>query len=173
MADIFDVIADPTRRELLARLRDARGELSVSELVGSLELNQPTVSKHLKVLREAGLVSVREDGQHRFYKLDRAPLGELESWLEPFTAAFPASQPDDAPEFTASPVYSAWAGADVSGAGDKLGRAAADTAHAARVALESAQEKLQGAQRRVASRLPQWARFGGDDDDESVDRGRE
>ncbi|MGN6761698.1 MAG: ArsR/SmtB family transcription factor [Leifsonia sp.] len=94
MADIFDVIADPTRREILRVLLDRNtevthsvGEISVSEIVASLELSQPTVSKHLKVLREAGLVSVREEGQHRYYRLDPEPLEAVEDWVIPFTAS--------------------------------------------------------------------------------------
>ena len=63
---------------------EVRGELSVSDIVGHLGLSQPTVSKHLKVLREAGLVAVREDGQHRFYRLEYSPLEEIEDWLIPF-----------------------------------------------------------------------------------------
>ncbi|SFR68976.1 transcriptional regulator, ArsR family [Agromyces sp. CF514] len=94
MADIFDVVADATRRDILAVLLEresvspeSNGEISVSEIVASLGLSQPTVSKHLKVLREAGLVSVREEGQHRYYRLDRAPLETLEDWLIPFTSS--------------------------------------------------------------------------------------
>ncbi|MCU1475670.1 MAG: metalloregulator ArsR/SmtB family transcription factor [Subtercola sp.] len=63
------------------------GEVSVSELVALLELSQPTVSKHLKVLRDAGLVSVREVGQHRYYALESSPLEEVEDWLIPFLSA--------------------------------------------------------------------------------------
>jgi len=91
MADIFDVVADSTRRDILRILLDrhnqggeTRGELSVSDIVGNLGLSQPTVSKHLKVLRECGLVSVREEGQHRYYHLDYAPLEAIEDWLIPF-----------------------------------------------------------------------------------------
>jgi ArsR family transcriptional regulator len=91
MADIFDVVADSTRRDILAVLleREAEvpssgGEISVSEIVSALGASQPTVSKHLKVLRESGLVAVREEGQHRYYKLDRTPLETLEDWLIPF-----------------------------------------------------------------------------------------
>lgn len=91
MADIFDVVADPTRRDILGILlgkhnsrSDAAGEISVSEIVAELGLSQPTVSKHLKVLREAGLVAVREEGQHRFYHLDHSPLEVIEDWLIPF-----------------------------------------------------------------------------------------
>jgi DNA-binding transcriptional ArsR family regulator len=94
MADIFDVIADPTRRDILRVLLDRHtdavhsvGEISVSEIVATLELSQPTVSKHLKVLREAGLVSVREEGQHRYYRLDAGPLEAVEDWVIPFTAS--------------------------------------------------------------------------------------
>ena len=91
MADIFGVVADSTRREILRILLErynqsntAGGELSVSDIVDKLGLSQPTVSKHLKVLREAGLVGVREAGQHRYYHLDYAPLEEIEDWLIPF-----------------------------------------------------------------------------------------
>lgn len=93
MADIFDVVADTTRRDILAVLLDretsspdSKGEISVSEIVATLGLSQPTVSKHLKVLREAGLVGVREEGQHRYYRLDRGPLEVLEDWLIPFVS---------------------------------------------------------------------------------------
>ena len=78
MADIFDVIADGTRRDILQLLREraSAGErgTSVSHIVTELGVSQPTVSKHLKVLREAELVTVREEGQHRFYSLSPAPL---------------------------------------------------------------------------------------------------
>ncbi len=88
MADIFDVIADGTRRDILQLLRErgGRGErgTSVSQIVAELGVSQPTVSKHLKVLREAELVSVREEGQHRYYSLSAAPLDEVDDWLVPF-----------------------------------------------------------------------------------------
>lgn len=90
MADIFDVVADSTRRDILHILLERynqssdAGELSVSDIVSSLGLSQPTVSKHLKVLREAGLVGVREEGQHRYYHLDYSPLEIIEDWLIPF-----------------------------------------------------------------------------------------
>lgn len=147
MSDIFDVIADGTRRDLLRNLLLRGGEVSVGELVAELGISQPTVSKHLKVLRDHDLVAVREEGQHRYYRLDAAPLEELEAWLAPFVADDrpPAGLLDDAGAFTA------WAGAEV---GSRVGRAAADTAHSARAALEAAQEKLQGARRRVTARLP-------------------
>lgn len=88
MADIFDVISDSTRRDILAlllkRTATASPELSVSDLVAHTKLSQPTVSKQLKVLRDAGLVAVREDGQHRYYRLDTAPLAGLGAWLQGF-----------------------------------------------------------------------------------------
>ena len=88
MADIFDVISDATRRDILAlllkRTATATPELSVSDLVAQTKLSQPTVSKQLKVLRDAGLVAVREDGQHRYYRLDTAPLASLGAWLQGF-----------------------------------------------------------------------------------------
>ncbi|UUT34801.1 ArsR/SmtB family transcription factor [Microbacterium elymi] len=88
MADIFDVIADGTRREILRLLLDrstaGSDGTSVSQIVSELGVSQPTVSKHLKVLREAGLVAVREEGQHRFYRLEAAPLDEVDEWILPF-----------------------------------------------------------------------------------------
>jgi len=88
MVDIFDVISDATRRDILALLlkcaATAAPELRVSDLVAQTRLSQPTVSKQLKVLRDAGLVSVREDGQHRYYRLDTTPLASLGAWLQGF-----------------------------------------------------------------------------------------
>ncbi|MDI6944704.1 metalloregulator ArsR/SmtB family transcription factor [Microbacterium barkeri] len=88
MADIFDVIADGTRRDilqlLLRRSSDGQDGTSVSQIVAEMGVSQPTVSKHLKVLREAGLVSVREEGQHRYYSLSPEPLEAVDDWLVPF-----------------------------------------------------------------------------------------
>ena len=83
MADVFDVVADPTRRDIVRLLHDqpGSGEMSVGELVEALGITQPTVSKHLKVLREGGLVGVREEGQHRFYHFAPAALADLGSWM--------------------------------------------------------------------------------------------
>lgn len=83
MTDVFDALADSARRDIVQLLRSSRstrGEMSVSELVDALGMTQPTVSKHLKVLREVGLVVVREEGQHRYYRLDESPLRDLGAW---------------------------------------------------------------------------------------------
>ena len=146
MADIFDVLADGTRREILRQLLESRGELAVGDLVTELGIAQPTVSKHLKVLREHGLVAVREEGQHRYYHLDASPLEEVEVWLEPFTDFTVGTDADGA-----TTVYAAWAGTEF---GDRIGRSAAETANAARVAFESAQEKFEGARKVVSDKLP-------------------
>ncbi|MEU4194955.1 metalloregulator ArsR/SmtB family transcription factor [Kribbella sp. NPDC026611] len=82
MATTFEVLAEPRRREILDLLRT--GERPVGELVDALELSQPAVSKHLKVLRDAGLVEVRHDAQRRWYRLRPAPLAEIDAWLEPY-----------------------------------------------------------------------------------------
>ncbi len=90
VADLFDVIADPTRRELLRALLarteapDGAGEASVGQLVAELGLSQPTVSKHLKTLREFQVVSVREQGQHRYYRLEPTSLEPVAEWLGAF-----------------------------------------------------------------------------------------
>jgi DNA-binding transcriptional ArsR family regulator len=75
---------DPNRRALLARLRERPH--AVGELSGALRLSQPTTSKHLRVLRDAGLVRVRTDAQRRIYALDPEPLAELDRWLAPYRA---------------------------------------------------------------------------------------
>jgi DNA-binding transcriptional ArsR family regulator len=78
----FDVLAEPTRRRILDLLLDR--ERPVGELVKKLKLSQPGVSKHLRVLREAGLVSVRNDAQRRIYEIRPEPLEEIAEWLEPY-----------------------------------------------------------------------------------------
>ncbi len=78
----FEAIAEPNRRRILDLLRS--GERPAGELVEATGLSQPGVSKHLKLLREAGLVSVRPDGQRRLYKLEPDELAELDAWLKPF-----------------------------------------------------------------------------------------
>ena len=80
--EIFTVLADPIRRDILALLR--RGEQPAGTLVETLDLPQPNVSKHLKALREAGLVTIRIDGPRRLYSLDPRPLAELDDWLAPY-----------------------------------------------------------------------------------------
>ena len=82
MATTFELVADGTRRQILDLLRER--ERSVSELVARLGLTQPAVSKHLRTLREAGLVRVRPDAQRRWYQLHAEPLAELDAWLEPY-----------------------------------------------------------------------------------------
>jgi DNA-binding transcriptional ArsR family regulator len=82
MGTTFEVLAEPTRRSILDLLRER--ERSVGELVESLTISQPGVSKHLRVLREAGLVRVRVDAQKRWYGLDPAPLAEVDRWLAPY-----------------------------------------------------------------------------------------
>jgi DNA-binding transcriptional ArsR family regulator len=84
MATAFDLVADPTRRQLLDQLRT--GDRSVGDLVDTLAMSQPAVSKHLRVLREAGLATVRVDGQRRIYRLRPGALRELDDWLAPYRA---------------------------------------------------------------------------------------
>ena len=77
--DVFNAIAEPRRRELLDEL--AAGERSVSELVEQLELAQPLVSKHLRVLREVGAVEVRDEGRRRLYRVDASALKPVHDWV--------------------------------------------------------------------------------------------
>lgn len=90
-SDLYAVIADPTRRQLLTEL--AAGERSVGYLVEAVGVSQPTVSKHLRVLRDAHLVSIRAQGQKRFYALESGPLQEVVEWV-----AGLLPHPDPAPE---------------------------------------------------------------------------
>lgn len=80
MSDVFDVLADSTRRDIVDLLRSG-SEMSVGQLVETLGMTQPTVSKHLKVLRDAGIVVVREEGQHRYYRFDENSLADVSAWL--------------------------------------------------------------------------------------------
>jgi len=81
---VLEAITDPTRRRILDAVRE--GERSVTELVDAVGMHQPGVSRHLRVLREAGLVEVRRDAQRRFYRLRVEPLRDLDTWLEPYRA---------------------------------------------------------------------------------------
>ena len=80
----YAALAEPSRRQILDLLRG--GERSVGDLVARLRLSQPGVSKHLRVLREAGLVEVRPEGRQRWYRLRAQPLAEVDEWLEPYRA---------------------------------------------------------------------------------------
>ena len=82
MPSTWSAIADPHRREILALLLER--PRPVGELVERLRLSQPGTSKHLRVLREAGLVRVRQDGPRRLYAVDPRPMAEVDAWLEPY-----------------------------------------------------------------------------------------
>ncbi len=81
---VFEVLAEPRRRQILDLLRD--GERPVGELVTALAARQPAVSKHLRVLRDAGLVTSRVDAQRRLYRVNVAPLREVDEWVAPYRA---------------------------------------------------------------------------------------
>ena len=83
-AATIEILAEPNRRRILDILRD--GEQPVGELVDRLDLTQPAVSKHLRVMKDAGLVEVRADAQRRLYRIRVEPLQELDAWLEPYRA---------------------------------------------------------------------------------------
>ena len=134
MTDIFDVIADGTRRDILQLLlrRTTEGEAgtSVSQIVADLGISQPTVSKHLKVLRDSDLVTVREDGQRRFYSLAVEPLEAVDDWLVPFLVD---AYGDDAPDiaYPGAPMPESAAHA-----AEVVGRAAASAKHVVATALK-------------------------------------
>ena len=89
LSRIFSALADPTRRAVLARLLD--GQATVTELVAAHHISQPAMSKHLKVLQEAGLISRTQHAQWRSSSLEAAPLREVASWMEPYRAFWDAS----------------------------------------------------------------------------------
>jgi len=116
MADIFEAIADPTRRQLMetllsSHLTGGTGELTVTELVEKTGVGQPTVSKHLKTLREVGLVSAREEGQKRFYSVTPEPLEEIEDWMINFLSLGFDAEAEEGDELAQN----------LSAAGEKLG----------------------------------------------------
>lgn len=130
--DVFAVIAEATRRDILVSLRS--GDKAVGELVEELDASQPTISKHLKVLREADLVSMRAQGQKRYYALNPKPLAGVASWLETFdvgpraaVVSSPAAQilEEKAEAATAPSPVPAGAGTSQPGAADGPGRSAA------------------------------------------------
>jgi len=82
MITIYEALVDPTRRRILDLLRER--PYLVGELVELLEMSQPLISKHLRVLREVGLVTVRQDAQRRWYDLNPTPLNELDAWMQPY-----------------------------------------------------------------------------------------
>ncbi|MEY2472407.1 MAG: hypothetical protein QOK28_1736 [Actinomycetota bacterium] len=91
MSHPLDVLAEPTRRRILDALRPER---AVGDIAAELELSQPLVSKHLKVLRDAGLVDVRVDAQRRLYRVRPESLRELDAWLEPYRALWSTALDD-------------------------------------------------------------------------------
>ena len=125
--DVFAVIAESTRRDILTSLRS--GDKAVGELVEELAASQPTISKHLKVLREAQLVSMRAQGQKRYYALNREPLEGIASWLETFDVGSAAS----AAQSPAAPAAPAGARSEVPAptAGETYPRVAAPADHTA------------------------------------------
>jgi DNA-binding transcriptional ArsR family regulator len=87
--DAFIVLAEPKRRRILDLLREQ--ERPVSELVDALAVSQPVVSKHLRVLRDAGLVRVEQQAQRRIYAVEPGPMSELDAWLAPYRRIWNAS----------------------------------------------------------------------------------
>jgi DNA-binding transcriptional ArsR family regulator len=85
----FSALADPTRRAILARL--ATGEASVMELAEPFDMSQPAISKHLRVLERAGLISRSRDGQRRPCRIEAAPLAEANGWLEEYRRVWEAN----------------------------------------------------------------------------------
>ena len=84
MDDVAAAIADPVRRAILEMLRDRR--LSAGEIADRFAISRPAISRHLRVLREAGLVRVVPEAQRRIYAIDPTPLAELDAWLDPYRA---------------------------------------------------------------------------------------
>lgn len=125
---VFPVLAEPTRRRILEEL--SAGDLAVGQLVEKLDVSQPTVSKHLKVLRDAGLVSTRAEGQRRYYRLEADDLAATSEWFAPFVArvapepapARPAALRPAAPVRPAAAVVPAGAGAEDGTGSKEFGR---------------------------------------------------
>jgi DNA-binding transcriptional ArsR family regulator len=110
--DVFAVIADKTRRGILAALKD--GERPVGDLVAELGVSQPTVSKHLKILREAGMVSMEAQGQRRLYAVQPEPLAEVTAWVHEVVGGA-AHQPAAPPRAPGDAADSGTAGTGAAG----------------------------------------------------------
>jgi len=80
--EVFEAVADPTRREILAMLRGR--ELAAGDVAEAFDVSRPAISRHLRVLRECGLVAWRGDGQRRIYRLRAAPLRDVQAWLDDY-----------------------------------------------------------------------------------------
>jgi len=80
--NVYEALSEPNRRRIIELV--GSGERTAGEIVGALEISQPGVSKHLRILREAGLVNVRKDAQRRVYSLRPDKLAELDAWLAPY-----------------------------------------------------------------------------------------
>jgi DNA-binding transcriptional ArsR family regulator len=87
--DAFDAVAEPHRRQILSLL--ARGEMSVNDLVGRVRMSQPLASKHLRVLRDGGLVRVRKSGKQRLYTLNGGGLKDIHDWVSTFESLWTES----------------------------------------------------------------------------------
>ena len=80
--NVYEALAEPHRRRIIELVGD--GERTAGDIVDALAISQPGASKHLRILREAGLVSVRKDAQRRVYRLEPAKLAEVDAWLRPY-----------------------------------------------------------------------------------------
>ena len=80
--NVYEALAEPHRRHIIELV--GQGERTAGDIVDALSISQPGVSKHLRILREAGLVSVRKDAQRRLYRLEPEKLAELDAWLAPY-----------------------------------------------------------------------------------------
>ena len=118
MSDIFNAIADPTRRQILDALAD-KDDLSVGELVAITKQGQPAVSKHLKTLRDAGLVTVKTVGQNRRYSLDATALKPVAAWVLKHAAAKVEAEAAERAEDVAEKIGS-WLAAGADWIGDKV-----------------------------------------------------
>lgn len=155
--DVFTVLADPTRRRILDALR--AGENSVGDLVQALEVSQPTVSKHLKVLREAGVVRMRADGQRRIYAVESHALHRAASWLSGFPGPPPTGT---APEAAAREDYKRTTGdgkapvelASVAGSGADATARALEAAASYRAALQTQRDQAPAAGARTERENP-------------------
>ncbi len=86
--DAFEILADPSRRRIVEALRD--GELAVNDIVDALDIHQSGVSRHLRILHEAGFVQMRPEGSRRLYSLRAAPFRELDAWISRYRSLWEA-----------------------------------------------------------------------------------
>ena len=162
LARMLKALGNPVRFQIVEFLA-SHPTCITNGIVNNTPLAQSTISQHLKVLRDSGLVAVREEGQHRYYRLEPSPLEAIEDWIIPFLSADVVILGNDA----GSTAFAAWAGSSLpkplrkvaetiehpSDAGTAVGRSVADASHQVRAVIEGATQRIEEASAKVEKKV--------------------